>query len=96
MNGESDSTKQDASAVAAATAGSEWRPVWMGLPGTYEPVLVAGVLDGEDSPACHEAFYCGRNWWSVRQDEYDYHAKRRIHQVGHWMPMPAIPNSGAG
>ena len=64
------------------------------MPETYEPVIVAGSLEDEDGyMGTHEAFWCGRNWWSVRQRETDPEAKKLINNVTHWTRMPSLPNS---
>jgi hypothetical protein len=70
-----------------------WTTPDVDMPETYEPVIVAGSLEDEDGyMATHEAFWCGRNWWSVRQRETDPDAKKLIHDVSHWTRMPSLPN----
>ena len=65
------------------------------MPETYAPVIVAGALEDEDGyMATHEAFWCGRNWWSVRsREETSLPEKKRILHVTHWMLMPTLPNA---
>src|ERR1035441_7606670 len=64
-------------------------------PVTYTPILIYGTLEGEGWKDRHKGFWCGRNWWSVRQRETYRMAKRRI-DATHWMPMPPPPNKDSG
>lgn len=64
------------------------------LPVTYEPVIVYGILDGEETAACHEGFWDGRRWMSARskgEDERGDMLHQRIDRVTHYRPMPENP-----
>jgi len=88
-----DQSKTETSAPVSSTPlFGVWVPVEKPVhPVTYTPILIYGILEGEEWKDCHEGFWCGRNWWSVRQRETDRLAKRRI-DATHWMRMPTPPN----
>ena len=69
---------------------------WFGAdvvkPETFNSVIVWGLLEDEYQLDAHEGFWCGRNWWSVRQNETDPMAKKKLSGVTHWMPRPQAPN----
>lgn len=69
---------------------SPWRNIddessW---PETFTPILIFGILPGEDTPAVHEGYRgISSRWFSVRGDETD---RQRI-LATHWRPMPEPP-----
>jgi hypothetical protein len=68
----------------------DWIPVTSGrLPATFDSVIVAGVLGCEEETDSHEAYWTGKKWISVRQDEDGRHLT--ISNVTHWQPRPSIP-----
>lgn len=71
---------------------NEWKPESVSKPATYLSVLVAGILEGESMPDCHEGFWTGRSWRSVRTRENDPLTKRHIKHVTHWMRRPKVPS----
>lgn len=72
---------------------SAWFGADVEKPETFNSVIVWGLLEDEYQLDAHEGFWCGRNWWSVRQNEIDPMAKKKLSGVTHWMPRPQAPNS---
>ncbi len=62
-------------------------------PEPFNSVIVWGLLEDEYQLDAHEGFWCGRNWWSVRQNETDPMAKKKLSGVTHWMPRQQAPNA---
>jgi len=67
-----------------------WSDVESAVPDTLTPVIVWGILEGEDTPASHEGFRSRTCWRSVRTNE-DYGGRLKINIPTHWMPMPDAP-----
>ena len=74
---------------------SAWFGADVTKPETFNSVIVWGRLEDEYHLDAHEGFWCGRNWWSVRQNETDPMAKKKLSGVTHWMPRPQAPNDQA-
>ena len=70
---------------------SAWFGADVTKPETFNSVIVWGLLEDEYQLDAHEGFWCGRNWWSVRQNETDPMAKKKLSGVTHWMPRPQAP-----
>lgn len=85
-----------ASSSAFVTDGGEcglpmWNPA-SAKPPFLDPLLVAGVLEGESSEAVHEAFWDKRRFLSVRTHRNgDGGSRLRIDDARAWRFMPAPP-----
>ena len=79
-------------ANAVVIGSSAWFGADVTKPETFNSVIVWGLLEDEYHLDAHEGFWCGRNWWSVRQNETDPMAKKKLSGVTHWMPHPQSPN----
>lgn len=67
----------------------EWVDVSIAKPGMLVPVLVAGVLEYEQTADVHEGFWTGKAFSSVRECKF---GKMQI-AATHWMPMPPLPEA---
>jgi hypothetical protein len=64
-----------------------WNDPSCGMPPKGDPILIFGILDGEDSPATHEGFWCG--WWSsIRPNTETHGGTLGIDHVTLWAEMP--------
>jgi hypothetical protein len=85
----------DSPAAPLAVASGDWFGTWeleANKPATYLSVLVCGILVGEHERDCHEGYWDGKRWWSVRRDELDASLKLELKYVTHWTPRPIVPN----